>query len=188
MKKLFILPLFVLALISCNSEPSLQKYMAKNSENSNFLAVDLGADILRINQNELSEDEKKAFNSFKKLNIVAFKKNADNEELYTKEKKEVQDILKGNSQYEELFRFGSGAKGVAVYAVGKGENFDEVILFGSDNETGFLIARVLGKNMNPSHIMNLMSIMEKSNINEEQLKPIFEAMGNKTEETVTINE
>lgn len=174
MKKLFILPLLILALIGCNSEPSLQKYMAKNSENSNFLAVDLGADILKINKDELSKDEKEALNSFKKLNILAFRKNDDNEVLYRKEKEEVQSILKGNSTYEQLMSFGSGVQGASIYAVGNTDKISEFVIFGNQNEAGFAIVRIIGKNMSPNHIMNFMSVLEKSNFDKEQLKSFEE--------------
>lgn len=174
MKKLFILPLLILALIGCNSQPSLQKYMAKNSENSNFLAVDLGADIMKINKDELSKDEKEALNSFKKLNILAFRKNDDNEVIYQKEKEEVQSILKGNPAYEQLMSFGSGAQGASIYAIGDTDKISEFVIFGNQNEAGFAIVRIIGKNMNPNHIMNFMSVLEKSNVDKEQLKSFEE--------------
>ena len=184
MKKLIYIPLFIFALLSCNSEPSLQKYMAKNSENSNFLAIDLGADILKVNKDNLSQDEKEALNSFKKLNIVAFKKTADNEALYQKEKEEVQSILEENSNYEQLMRFGSRAQGASIYAVGKGESFDEFIVFGTQYETGFAIVRIIGKNMTPNHLMSFMSVVEKADLDQEQLKPLIESFGGKTKEEI----
>lgn len=182
MKKLIYIPLLILSMIGCSSEPSLQKYMTKNSEDSNFLAIDLGADILKINQESLSQDEKEALNSFRKLNIVAFKKTVDNDALYQKEKEEVQSILKGNSDYEQLMRFGSGAQGASIYAVGEGDSFDEFVLFGNQKETGFAIVRVIGKDMTPNHLMNFMAILEKADIDQEQLKPLLESFGGKIQE------
>ena len=172
MKKLIYIPLLILAMMSCRSEPSLQKYMAKNSENSNFLAVDFGADILKINKNELSAEEKEALNAFKKLNILAFRKNENNETLYQKEKEEVQSILKGNSDYEQLMSFGSGTQGASIYAIGDTDKISEFIIFGNQNEAGFAIVRVIGKNMTPNHIMSFMSVLEKSNFDQEQLKTL----------------
>ena len=184
MKKLIYIPLLILSMIGCSSEPSLQKYMAKNSENNNFLAVDLGTDILKINQEKLSEEEKEALKTFRKLNIIAFKKTIDNDALYQKEKEEVQSILKGSSDYEQLMRFGSGTQGVSIYAVGKGESFDEFILFGNQKETGFAIVRVIGKNMDPNHLMNFMAILEKSDFDQEQLKPLLENFVGKVQEEI----
>lgn len=187
MKKLIYIPLLILAMMSCSSKPSLQKYMAKNSENSNFIALDFGADILKINQNELSESEKEALNSFKKLNILAFRKNDDNEALYQKEKEEVQSILKGNSDYEQLMSFGSGAQRASIYAVGETDKISEFVIFGNQNETGFAIVRIIGKNMNPNHIMNFMSALEKSDFDKEQLKS-FEKFFRKDNHSVEEDE
>src|SRR5690554_2510237 len=182
MKKLLYIPLLIIAIISCNSEPSLQKYMAKNSENSNFIAIDLGADVLKLNENKLSEDEKEALKAFRKLNIIAFKKTTSNDALYQKEKEEVQHILRENSQYEQLMRVGSGTRGMSIYAVGKEENFDEFILFGNQNETGFIIVRVLRKKMNATQMMHFISMLQNSDFDQEQLKPLLENFGNKHQE------
>lgn len=65
MKKFILLPLLAL-MMSCSSEPSLQKYMVKNSESGNFIAIDFGSDILKFSQNELNSDEKEALKAFKK--------------------------------------------------------------------------------------------------------------------------
>lgn len=172
MKKLFYIPFLIFTIFGCSSELSLQKYMAKNSENNNFIAVDLGSDILKINQKELSEDEKEALNSFKKLNILAFKKNEDNEALYKKEKEEVQTILKGNPSYEQLMSFGSGAEGASIYAVGETSKISEFIIFGNQNKMGFAIVRIIGKDMSPNHIMNFLSLLDKADIDGEQLKAL----------------
>ena len=172
MKKLFYIPFLIFAIIGCSSELSLQKYMAKNSENNNFIAIDLGSDILKINQKELSEDEKEALNSFKKLNILAFRKSDNNEALYKKEKEEVQAILKGNPTYEQLISFGSGAEGASIYAVGETSKISEFIIFGNQNETGFAIVRIIGKDMSPNHIMNFLSLLEKADIDDKQFKAL----------------
>ncbi len=172
MKKLIYVPILIFAIIGCSSELSLQKYMAKNSENSNFIALDLGTDILKITQEELSEDEKAALNSFKKLNILAFKKNDNNDALYKKEKEEVQTILKGNAIYEQLMSFGSGVQGASIYAVGETDKISEFIVFGNESDTGFAIVRILGKDMNPNHIINFMSLLRKADIDATQLKSL----------------
>lgn len=172
MKKFLLLPLLAL-MMSCNSEPSLQKYMVKNSESGNFIAIDFGSDILKFSQNELNSDEKEALRAFKKINILTFKKNADNEALYTKEKTEVQDILKSSTKYEKLLSFGKGSEGVSVYCLGKEDTFDEFVIFGNQKETGFAIVRILGKKMTPNHIMNMMSVLKKvDSVDNEQLRSL----------------
>lgn len=172
MKKFLLLPL-ISFLISCNSEPSLQKYMVKNSESAGFIALDFGSDILKFSQNKLNSDEKEALKAFKKINILAFKKNPDNETLYTQEKEEVQGILKSSTKYEKLLSFGKGSEGVSVYCLGNEDTFNEFVIFGNQKETGFAIVRILGKKMTPNHIVNMMSVLKKvDSVDNEQLKSL----------------
>ena len=55
MKKIYPFAiLFCLFLMSCNSEPTLQKYFVANSENKNFLAFDISSDILNVDKAKLT--------------------------------------------------------------------------------------------------------------------------------------
>jgi len=171
MKKLLLIPLAAL-FIGCSSEPSLQKYMVKNSESVDFIAVDFGSDILKISESQLNSEEKEALKAFKKINVLAFKKTADNDALYQKERQEVQAILKENSDYEKLFSFGKGSEGVSVFCLGKEDTFEEFVIFGSQPESGFAIVRILGKKMTPTHIMTMMSVLKKADFDTEQLKSL----------------
>lgn len=181
--------LFVLSLlfISCKSEPSLQKYMVKKSENNNFIALDLGADVLKVGQDKLTSDEKEALKAFKKLNILAFKKNETNEEQFQTEKAEVQNILKENSKYEQLMSIGTAGQGGAVYVVGKDDAYDEFVLFGNEKEVGFAIVRIIGKNISMNNIMNFMSVLKKSNIDNEKLKPLTNYFAPAKTESAKVN-
>ncbi len=67
-----------LILISCNSEPSLQKYFVENTENKNFIALDVSPSVLNIDKTKLSAEQNQAFQSFNKMNILAFKLDATN--------------------------------------------------------------------------------------------------------------
>jgi len=172
MKNYIRLIVLSLLFIGCKSEPSLQKYMAKNSENNNFIALDLGADILRVGQDKLTTDEKEALNAFQKLNILAFKKNETNGELFQAEKAEVEKILKENSKYEQLMSIGSAGQGGSVYVVGKDDAYDEFVLFGNQKEIGFAIVRIIGNDISMNNIMNFMSVLKKANVDNEKLKPL----------------
>ena len=67
-----------LLLSSCQSEPSLQKYFVENTENSNFIALDIAPSILKIDKSKLTAAQQLALNSFDKMNILAFKLNDKN--------------------------------------------------------------------------------------------------------------
>ena len=69
-------------------------------------------------------------------------------------------------------KVGSGKDGASVSFVGDENNIDEFILFAKKKENGFAVVRILGNNMNPNNIMNMISLLQSSNIDMEQLKPL----------------
>mgnify|MGYP003458640341 FL=1 len=71
-------------------------------------------------------------------------------------------------------KFDSGNQAASVSFVGDDEHIDEFILYANQKESGFAVVRVLGKDMNPTSIMTMMSVLQKSNIDLEQLKPLQE--------------
>ena len=67
--------LVLLTLVSCNSDPSLQKYFVENTDNKNFIALDVSPSILNVEKTKLSAEQTEALKSFDKMNILAFKAN-----------------------------------------------------------------------------------------------------------------
>lgn len=160
-----------LLLTSCNNEPSLQKYFVENTENKNFIALDLSPSILNIDASKLSAEQNTALKSFDKMNILAFKLDAKNKAEFEVERAKINEILK-DEKYQQLMKFGSGKEGASVSFVGSDEHIEEFVLFANKKENGFAVIRILGKDMNPTGIMTMMSVLQKSNIDLEQLKPL----------------
>ena len=163
--------LMSLLLQSCNSEPTLQKYFVENSEKKSFVALDVSSSILNVEKTKLTAEQKTALESFKKVNVLAFKLDNTNQAEYAIESQKVTQILKGKD-YQELMKVGSGKDGASVSFVGDENNIDEFILFAKQKENGFAVVRILGNNMNPNNIMNMISLLQSSNIDMEQLKPL----------------
>lgn len=163
--------LALLTLISCESKPSLQKYFVENTDNKNFIALDVSPSILNLDKTKLSAAQTEALNSFDKMNILAFKANATNTTEFETERAKVKLILK-DPKYQELMKFGSGKEGASISYVGTDENIEEFVVFVNKKENGFAVVRVLGKDMNPNNIMTLMSVLKQSKIDMEQLKPL----------------
>jgi hypothetical protein len=82
-------------------------------------------------------------------------------------------ILK-DTMYQQLMKFSSGKQGASVSYVGTDDHINEFVLYANKNDTGFAVIRVLGKDMNPTHIMNMISVLQESKIDLEQLKPLQE--------------
>ncbi|CAA9197619.1 hypothetical protein FLA105534_01745 [Flavobacterium bizetiae] len=163
--------LVLLTLVSCNSEPSLQKYFVENTDNKNFIALDVSPSILNVEKTKLSAEQNEALKSFDKMNILAFKANATNQVQFETERVKVKAILK-DPKYQQLMSFGSGKDGASISYVGTDDNIKEFVVFANRKENGFAVVRVLGENMNPNNIMTLMSVLRESKIDMEQLKPL----------------
>lgn len=163
--------LVLLTLVSCNSNPSLQKYFVENTDNKNFIALDVSPGILNLEKTKLSAEQNEALKSFDKMNILAFKANDKNQAEFEAERTKVKAILK-DPKYQQLMSFGSGRDGASISYVGTDDNIQEFVVFANKKENGFAVVRVLGKNMNPNNIMTLMSVLKESKIDMEQLKPL----------------
>lgn len=163
--------LWCLFLTSCDSKPSLQKYFVENSENKNFITLDISPSILNTDKTKLSVEQNKALQSFDKMNILAFKLNDKNKAQFELERAKVNGILK-EEKYQQLMKFSSGKEGASVSYVGSDEHINEFVLYANKKENGFAIIRILGKDMNPTNIMTMIAVLKSSNIDLEQLKPL----------------
>lgn len=160
-----------LFLVSCNNESTLQKYFVENTENKDFIALDVSPSILNVDKTKLSVEQSEALQSFDKINILAFKSNGKNQAQFDSERAKVASILK-NEKYQQLMKVGSGKDGASISYVGSDEHIEEFVLFANKKETGFAVIRILGKDMNPTNIMTMISVLKSSNIDMEQLKPL----------------
>lgn len=170
MRKLIrrVLMLGVLILSSCSSPQSLQEYYIDNTENPNFLAFDIPTSLLNLDAVELDQEQQLAYQSLKKLNVLAFKKTTDNVASYKQEKVKVKAIL-ANDDYQELMKMNTGFGNASIQFKGADDAIDEVIIFGDNKDKGFALVRVLGKDMNPAHFAQLLQALEKSDFNGEGL-------------------
>lgn len=153
--------LFII-LSSCSSEQSLQQYYVNNAENPNFLSFDLPASLLNLEKVELNEEEKEAVSSLKKLNVLAFQKKEDNNTAYIVEKAAIKAILKG-PDFSELMKMNTEFGRATIRLKGDDDAIDEIVIYGDNDEKGFILIRVLGTNMNPANFVQLIKAMEKSN-------------------------
>jgi hypothetical protein len=174
MKNLFLV-CCVLLFLSCNNEPTLQRYFVDNADNKLFTAVDISPSILNTNKIALTDSQKEALKSFEKVNVLVFKSDSLNAKAYTHEITNLETILKKET-YQELMKMGSNSTGVTMYFTGKDDAIDELIVFAKNKDKGFAVARVLGDNMSPTTAMNLLSIIQQSKMDTNVFKPLQEIM------------
>ncbi len=171
-KKSIMLMALVTTIVSCNQGPTLQTYFVDNELSPGFISGDVPASIINIEEIEnLTDDQKEAYESINKLNILAYQINETNKEDYEVELKKVKEILK-NEKYEELMRGGNTSDGKFVIKfIGESEtSIDELILFGNAKDKGFVVARVLGDDMNASKLMKLSGVLEQADLDNDQLE------------------
>lgn len=178
MTRILILLLFAFFAMGCQSEPTLQKYFVENTENKDFITLDISPSILNINASNLTSEQQTALATFEKMNILAFKLDDKNAAQFETERAKVTQILK-DEKYQQLMKFGSGKEGASVSFVGDDEHIDEFVLFANKKENGFAVIRVLGKDMNPTSIVTMMEMLKDSKIDLEQLKPLQQMFENK---------
>lgn len=172
-KNILAVVMLVIAFTSCNQDPTLQTYFVDNELQSGFSTYDVPASLLNIENIELTKEQKEAYESVSKLNILVYKlSESPNDEKFEAEINNIKTIL-SNPKYEELMRGGNNTDGkFSVSFVGDIENIDELVLFGSANDKGFVVARVLGDDMNAQKLMLLRTVLENADVDDSKLKEI----------------
>ena len=169
-KKSIVMLLLVTAFTSCNQGPTLQTYYVDNELEPGFASFDVPTSIVNVENVDMTEEQEEAYNSVGKLNVLTFMKDDTDTEDYKLELEKVNTILK-NPKYEELMRGGNAVDGkFVVKFLGDIDNIDELIIFGNAKNKGFVIARILGDDMNASKLMSLSSVLEKADFDKAQLK------------------
>ncbi len=173
-KHIVILVVLVTTLVSCDQNPSLQTYFVDNQEKPNFLSIDLPVTMLKIDETKLTSDQKEAYSSVKKLNMLAYKTDSVSDTKFKAELAKIKTIL-DDKKYEELMRGGNSVDGkFVVKYLGADDEIDEFILFGSANDKGFAVVRILGNDMDPNKLMELTSVIKTGNIDNSQIQQFTE--------------
>lgn len=154
--KILLLSFTVLIFSNCKHNQSLQQFMVAHEDVENVYAFDISNNILKLNDEFQTEENKKVLSTIKKANVMAYRIKDNNNTTYKNDLESIREIL-SDDKYVPLMSMGKGSKGVKVYAIGEEDTIDELIVLGNDHETGWIIVRVLGNKMQPEKIMSLAS-------------------------------
>ncbi len=168
-KTVLILVLLTLGLVSCENETSLQEFYVENQNDKQYLAFDIPASLLTGENSKLTAEQKATLETIRKVNILGFPKKAENEVAFQEEQEKLSKILKSD-KYNLLMKYGGGERKAELYYMGEEDAIDELIVFGSDEEKGFGIARVTGDDMNPEAIIKLFKSFEKGDLDVQGLQ------------------
>ncbi len=178
MKKLLIntIGLVIMAslVFSCTNEKSLQQFIINQQEKAEIISFDLPASMLALQEDMQTPENLEILKSIKKANILAFQINDLNKDIYLLEKEQLKTILK-QKKYGELMRFGKGNKGAKIYLVGDDDAIDELIINANDDALGWLLIRIIGKDMQPEKIMQLAKNIDfdSNDMDFSQLKDLL---------------
>ncbi|MFY9243132.1 MAG: DUF4252 domain-containing protein [Polaribacter sp.] len=166
----------VLFASSCKNEKSLQSYLVDTSGKEGFYTGDLPISSVLSAKADVSDDVKETMKSIKKINIVFLPKTTENTTAYETEKAKLKNIFTDNNDYVNLMSMKMQGMNVKIYYTGNTDSIDEVIAFGYGDEAGVGVARLLGENMNPAKIMEMMNSMKMDGSSLESFAKNF---GNK---------
>lgn len=150
----------VLVASSCKNEKSLQNYLVETSGKDGFFTGDLPVSSILTPKTDVSESVKNTIRSIKKINYAFLSKTAENDAQYEAETEKLKHILVDNKAYTNLMSMKAKGMHIKVYYTGKTDAIDEVILFGYNSKMGVGVARLLGDEMNPAAIMQMMQSVE----------------------------
>ncbi|HLU50708.1 MAG TPA: DUF4252 domain-containing protein [Flavobacteriaceae bacterium] len=151
-------------LISCSNNASLQKYFVEKLDDREFVTVDFAPGSLFDDAEGLSEENQKVLKTVKKINFLALQNEKTNPQKMASEKLRIKEIL-AQEKYQPLIKFGSNKQAISLYFTGNEEEIGEVIVYGNSENEGLGLVRVLGKDMNPSAILQLVMSLDEEKIN-----------------------
>ena len=170
--KLLFLGIALLLFVACDSGLSLQQYFVEKSEDPNFLSVDLPSSILGLNISELTEEDKKTYDSFRKLNVLMFKYSAEKQLVFRDEKSVLKKIF-SQPKFNTLMTLSDKDMNAKIMYLGDDDAIDEVIVYGDMKNTGFVVIRVLGDDMNPEQLASFASHLKNMKFDAKELKESF---------------
>lgn len=163
----------VLFASSCKNEKSLQSYLVDTSGKEGFYTGDLPVSSVLSAKADVSDDVKETIKSIKKINIAFLPKTEDNTAAYEAEKAKLKNIFKDNDNYKSLMSMKAQGMNINVYYSGDTDAIDEVVAFGYGDKNGVGVARLLGEDMNPAKVIEMMNSVKMDTGNLESFSAIF---------------
>jgi hypothetical protein len=154
MKNIITICFLALLLTSCQTE-SLQSFMVDHKSDENFISVDFSLRTFVDNFDELDPEQKEIFEDVNKVNFIAFKKNESNDAQFNTKREQLLKILSTEFEEGQLMSLNVDGNQMQMFADNVDKTVEEIVVFASNNEKGFLVARLLGDDLNPENFMKL---------------------------------
>jgi len=172
-KHIMVAVIGIMMLTSCSNQQSLQEYYVDNQENNDFILIDVPTSLLGSDMSLLSEDQQKVLKTVRKVNLMVYQTKEGDVAKMQLERDKVKTIL-ATDDYEELMKANLDMGSMRLYFKGEEDAIDEVIFFGANENEGFMLARLLGDDMNIGDMVRLAQSLEKSDIDVSQFSSMME--------------
>ena len=167
MKSILILLGIVLSLISCDSKPSLQKYLVDKEDKKEFITASLSGNLIFQNLDSLSVQGKSSLDKIEKINVLALTK-SKGDSIMESERTMLSSILQ-TGNYKALMNVNSAGRQVNFVFSGEEDAIDELIFFGYDSDMGMLLLRMRGDQIGANDLFEYTKIaqnMDAENISD----------------------
>lgn len=159
----FLILLGFLVVITACQQKSVQQYIVKNSENPDFISMNISPKDFLKNQ---PLEKEHILNIIEKVNLLLFNKN-DSIQL-KKEYGEVTAILK-DEKYQDLIRTSNRNIKFQVDYVGTEENIKEVIILIRHKEEKMALLRILSNGLNVTQLSRISTSLGENSVDKEGL-------------------
>ena len=168
LKTVVSLLLLTITLVSCKDQNSIQTYFVDHKEQPEFLSLDLSAKMIDLSKADLSPEQKEAYNSVKKLDVLAYRVNDGDIVAYEQELQKAKKVL-NNDKYEELMEFKDNGISFKISTIGNENTVDEFLVLANSKEMGFTFVRVIGDEMKPEQLVKLITELQHADVDNNQL-------------------
>ena len=157
----FSVVLLVALSTSCEPKMTLQRYFYQAQENGDFMLIDLPTSLLGQSLDNLNDHQRETLLSVRKVSALIYS-DASKTEFIKQQQSVINEFLERDGFEPFLAMKMNDEAQVAILVQGSIDEIDEAVFFGYADDKGFILARVLGKNMNPEAFYELASTLEES--------------------------
>jgi hypothetical protein len=162
MKKILQILILAIAVVACNSEPSLQEYMVEKENSEDFISVSIPTNILFQNLDSLPDENTESLRKIEKINVLALTKKRDSANLES-ERNQLRSIL-NTKKYESLINFKAGDKEARFAYSGSEDKIEDLIFFGFDSSMGLILLRMRGNEVSANDLYKIAQSAEQFNM------------------------
>ena len=162
MKRFTLLVLAAVTLImSCQPAMTLQRYFLESQENADFTLIEIPSSLLGASLEDLTPEQIATFSSLRKVSVLMYR-NAEKKEFIASQQSLINSFLKSDGFEALVSARMKGEAQASILIRGAVDQIDEAVFFGFAEGEGFVLARILGEQMNPAAFLQLVDSLEES--------------------------